>query len=95
MKVYTIIGILGLGVMMGCAQNGDLELEGGLYVKGSEPHTYLVIEDQKSHKIYKIQNAKRFKLGQRQKEIVKLKAKLVKKAIGPGFPAVVEVVEVK
>jgi len=95
MKIYTVFGILGLGVMMGCAQNGDLELEGGLYIKGSGPHTYLVIEDQKSHKSYKIQNAKGFNLLKRQKEVVRLKAKLVKKAVGPGFPAVVEVVEVK
>ncbi len=95
MKIYIVFAILGLGVMMGCAQNGDLELEGGLYMKGSEPHTYLVIEDHKSHKSYKIQNATKFDLLKRQKEIVKLKAKLVKKAVGPGFPAVVEVVEVK
>jgi len=95
MKIYTVFGILGLGVMMGCAQNGDLELEGELYVKGSAPHTYLVIEDHKSHKSYKIKNAKRFRLNGRQKEVVKLKAKLIQKAIGPGFPAVVEVVEVK
>ena len=95
MKIYTIIGILGLGVMMGCAQNGDLELEGRLYMKGSGSHTYLVIEDQKSHKSFKIQNATKFDLLKRQKEVVRLKAKLVKKAVGPGFPAVVEVVEVK
>lgn len=95
MKIYTVFGILGLGVMMGCAQNGDLELEGGLYIKGSGPYTYLVIEDQKSHKSYKIQNGKKFDLLKRQKEVVRLKAKLVKKAVGPGFPAVVEVVEVK
>ncbi|WP_295420743.1 hypothetical protein [Sulfurovum sp.] len=95
MKKYFILGFLTLGVLMGCTQNGDLELEGGLYMKGSSPHSYLVIEDQKSHKSYKIQNAKVFNLTQRQKEVVKLKAKLVKKAIGPGFPAVIEVVEVK
>ena len=80
---------------MGCAKNSDLELEGGLYMKGSVPHSYLVIEDKISHKHYKIQNAKRFNLGKRQKEVVKLKAKLVKKAIGPGFPAIIKVVEVK
>jgi len=95
MKKYLIPGFMILGVIMGCAQNGDLELEGGLYMKGSAPHSYLVIEDQKSHKNYKIQNAQTFNLGKRQKEVVKLKAKLVKKAIGPGFPAVIEVVEVK
>jgi len=95
MKKHFIIGAVTLGVVMGCAQNGDLELEGGLYMKGSAPHSYLVIEDQKSHKSYKIQNAKSFNLGKRQKEVVKIKAKLIKKAIAPGWPAVVKVVEVK
>ncbi len=95
MKKKIIVYILTLGALMGCTQNGDLKLEGGLYVKGSAPHSYLVIEDQKSHKSYKIQNAKTFNLGKRQKEVVKLKAKLVKKAIGPGFPAIIKVVEVK
>jgi len=95
MKKHFIITAVTLGVVMGCAQNGDLELEGGLYMKGSSPHSYLVIEDQKSHKSYTIQNAKRFNLAKRQKEVVKLKAKLVREAIAPGFPAVVEVVEVQ
>ncbi|RLD40312.1 MAG: hypothetical protein DRI88_13760 [Bacteroidetes bacterium] len=80
---------------MGCTQSNDLDLEGRLAVKGSSIHTYLVIEDQKSHKNYKIQNKESFNLMKRQKQTVKIKAKLVKEAIGPGFPAVIEVVEVK
>ena len=95
MKKKIIVYALTLGALMGCAQNGNLELEGGLYVKGSAPHSYLVIEDQGSHKSYKIQNPKTFNLEKRQKEIVQLKAKLIQKAIGPGFPAVIEVTEVK
>jgi hypothetical protein len=94
MKKHIFFGILTLGVVMGCAENSDLELKGGLYMKGSSPHSYLVIEDQKSHTNYKIQNPKSFNLEIRQKQIVKLKAKLMKKAIGPGFPAEIEVVEV-
>jgi hypothetical protein len=95
MRKLFIFGYIMIGVLMGCVDNGDLELEGGLYVKGSAPHSYLVIEDQKSHKNYKIQNAKAFNLQKRQKEVVKLKARLLKKAIGPGFPAVIKVVEAK
>jgi len=95
MKKYLILGFMTLGVIIGCVQENLMELEGGLYMKGSAPHNYLVIEDQKSHKSYKIQNAKSFNLGKRQKEVVKIKAKLIKKAIAPGWPAVVEVVEVK
>ncbi len=32
---------------------------------------------------------------QKQNQTVKVEAILIKKAIGPGFPAVIEVVEVK
>ena len=95
MKKYIILGFATLGFIMGCTQSNDLDLEGRLAVKGSSIHTYLVIEDQKSHKNYKIQNKESFNLMKRQKQTVKIKAKLVKEAIGPGFPAVIEVVEVK
>ncbi len=89
----TIFTLLAAGALMGCAQSNDLELEGGLYMKGSSPHSYLVIEDSKSHKSYKIQNAKRFNLNQKQK--VRLRAKLLKESVAPGFPAIIEVVEVR
>jgi hypothetical protein len=89
MKKEFIFGILMTGAFMGCAQSNDLELEGGLYMKGSSVHTYLVIEDEISHKNYKIQNPNSFNLNHRQKQKVKLKAKLLKEAVGPGFPAVI------
>ena len=95
MKKHIILGFATLGFIMGCTQSNDLDLEGRLAVKGSSIHTYLVIEDQKSHKNYKIQNKESFNLINRQEQTVKIKAKLVKEAIGPGFPAVIEVVEVK
>ena len=88
-----MIGLAALGCM-GCTQSNDLDLEGRLAVKGSSVHTYLVIEDKKSHKSYKIQNKDNFNLINRQKQTVKIKAKLIKEAIGPGFPAEIEVLEV-
>jgi len=94
MKKYIILGLITLS-FVSCANSTELELEGRLAVKGSSVHTYLVIEDKKSHKNYKIQNKESFNLMNRQKQTVKIKAKLVKEAIGPGFPAVIEVVEVK
>ncbi len=96
MKKYILYAAMAAGVTMGCAKNAQaIELRGGLYMKGSSPHSYLVIEDQKSHQQYKIRNAHAFKLAQKQRQIVTLKVKLVKKAAGPGFPAIVEVVEIK
>ena len=64
-------------------------------MKGSVPYSYLVIEDCKSHKDYKIINPASFNLLHQQKEQIRLKAKVIKKAIGPGFPAVIEVTEVQ
>ncbi len=95
MKKYIIFSTLALGVTMGCTPNNDLQLEGGLFMKGSVPHSYMVIEDQKSHKSYKIRNPEKFNLAKKQKEVVKIKAKFLKKSIGPGWPAVIEVIELE
>jgi len=72
-----------------------MELEGRVAVKGNSPHTYLSIKDSKSQKSYKIQNQTEFDLMKKQNQTVKVKAVLLKEAIGPGFPAVIEVVEVQ
>ena len=85
----TLIGFIG------CANGAMMEIEGRVAMKGSSPHTYLSIKDSKSQKSYKIQNQAEFDLMQKQNQNVKVKAVLVKEAIGPGFPAVIEVVEVK
>jgi len=82
-------------VLMGCAQENMMELEGRVAVKGTEPHTYLSIKDTKTQKSYKIQNQAQFNLMNKQNQTLKVKAVLIKEAIGPGFPAVVEVVEVQ
>ncbi len=81
--------------LMACTEGDVAEVSGRLAMKGSSMHTYLVIEDTKTHKVLKINNKEAFDLMQRQNETVTLKVKLIKKAIGAGFPAVVEVLEVK
>jgi len=89
-----ISALLCMAGISGCAAHNGLALKGKLYKKGSAPHSYLVIEDQQSRQSYQIENAGSFHLNKRQKETVSLRAKLLKKAIGPGFPAVIEVTEV-
>jgi len=89
------IGVSLIGILMGCAQENMMELEGKIAVKGSEPHTYLSIQDTKTQKSYKIQNQAKFDLMNKQNQTLKVKAVLIKESIGPGFPAVVEVVEVQ
>ncbi len=89
--------VIGLTIMgfIGCAQNNTMELEGRVAMKGSAVHSYLNIRDIKSNKSYRIQNQEQFDLMQKQNQTVKVKVKLIKEAIGPGFPAIVEVLEVK
>lgn len=91
-KIITMLTLLGF---IGCAQDNVIELEGRIAMKGSSPHTYLSIKDSKSHKSYKIQNEVKFNLSKKQNQTVKIKAVLIKEAIGPGYPALIEVVEVK
>ncbi len=91
-KILITLTLLGF---IGCAQDNIMELEGRVAMKGSSPHTYLSIKDNKSQKSYKIQNQAKFDLMKKQNQTVKVKAVLIKEAIGPGFPAVIEVVEVK
>ena len=90
----VIIGLSLIG-LIGCANDKTIELEGRVAMKGSSPHTYLSIKDSKSHTSYKIQNLEKFDLMKKQNQTVKLKAIVIKEAIGPGFPAVIEVVEVQ
>lgn len=91
-KLIILLTLLGLTA---CARENMMELEGKVAMKGSAPHTYLSIKDSKSQKSYKIQNQAKFDLMKKQNQTVKVKAVLVKEAIGPGFPAVIEVIEVK
>lgn len=94
-KILIALSCIGL---IGCAQDNTetvMELQGRVAMKGSAPHSYLSIRDAQTQKSYKIQNPKSFGLGDKQNHIVKLKAKMVKEAVGPGFPAEIEVLEVK
>jgi len=87
--------LLATFVIVGCADNNvTIDLEGRVATKGSAPHSYLSIQDKKTSKIYKISNAKELDLVKNQNQQIKLKAKLLKEAIGPGFPAVIKVIEV-
>jgi len=88
-----LVGIVAMG-FIGCAESQTVVLEGKVSVKGSFPH-YLNIKDIKSNKSYQIQNAEQFDLMKKQNQILKVEVKLIKEAIGPGFPAVVEVLQIQ
>ena len=91
-KIILTLGTFGL---MGCTSSESMELQGRLSMKGASAHTYLNIYDAKSHKSYKIQNKEAFDLLKRQNQTLKVKARLIEEEAGPGFPALIEVLEVK
>jgi hypothetical protein len=83
--------ILSLGA---CMSGNTIDLEGEIKYKGTIPHNYLAIED-RSHHIYKIANPQEFHIEKLQNHKVKIKAKLLQKARGIGFPALIKLIEIK
>lgn len=96
MKKY-LMALLSLGIL-GCTSNAassnTLYLQGEIHMKGSSRSTFLSIKDQKSGVLYKIQNPSIGNLSQKQNQLVRVEAKLAKKAIGPGFPATIQIIKV-
>ena len=90
-----IAGMIAIFFLMGCTNGESMDLEGKITMKGSSPHSYLSIYDKKTKRSYKIKNRETFNLMIHQNKSVKLEAKLLKNAIGPGFPATIEVIEIK
>ena len=81
---------------LGCSNSNSLvQIKGKISIHGSMPHTFLAIRDSKNHKYYKINNSKDFSLQNMQNRVIEIKAKILKKRVGPGFPAIIEIVEVK
>ena len=72
-----------------------LTIIGKVKVKGSSPHTHTVIEELKSKKNYQVENCDEFNLINLQNKTLTIKAKIIKKSVGPGFPAVIKVISVK
>ena len=83
----------------GCTNQKDLDMNtttinGTIYMKGSAPHTYLVIEDSQ-HKKYKITNPKEFDIIHKQNQTLSLQAKIIKQSKSPLIPTQIEIVEIK
>lgn len=95
MKKRVLEALLGTLFLGACMNAKSITVEGRVSYKGAAPHTFLAVTDMKTHQIYKIANPKDFALQKRQEHFVKLKAQIVKKAIGRGFPTVIRVVGVE
>jgi hypothetical protein len=72
-----------------------MELSGRISIKGPAHHSYLAIYDKVSQKSYKIQNREKFNLEAYQNKDVVLEVKVIKEAIGLGFPTVIEILNLK
>ncbi|MCP4134417.1 MAG: hypothetical protein GY754_25820 [bacterium] len=91
-SVYTlVIKIIFFLIIAASISSCSESIHGKVAVKGSEPFTYLalVIDDHNSFKIVG-------KLSQEisskyQGKYIKVTGKIVRKAVGPGFPAELEV----
>ena len=90
--MMTSVVVLGV---MGCTNSESIELQGKLTMRGSAPHTMLTLYDDKSGKLFQVQNGEKYHLDRHQNQTIKVRAKLIKGEIGPGFPAIIEVIEVK
>jgi uncharacterized protein YcfL len=95
MKKTITLPLILLGLTACAEQNTTMELHGKIYMKGSMPHAYLVLEESQKHTSYRIINPEAFSLQEKQKKAVTLKATLVEKAKGPGFPATIKVVAIE
>ena len=95
MKLLSILisAIFISGFTMKSKSENLINIEGKIATFGSTPHTYIGIKV--GNKIYKISNPEDFKLNYLQNKKVKLKALLIKKEVGPGFPAEVKVVDLE
>jgi hypothetical protein len=93
MKHILLIVFLSLGLlaMTSKVKSDFITLEGKIEIYGNEPHTYVGIKTKNS--VYKIINAKKYNLQNFQNKTLKIKAKIIQNKKGPGFPAVIEIVE--
>ena len=88
--VFVAVAMLAPVFLGGCS---SVKIAGRVAVKGSEPHTYLVL----------VSNGQDYKLvGPLRDEIwksfqgrrIRVRGRIVREARGPGFPAELEVLEI-
>ena len=94
MKRRVSIFVLGVAVLGGCMNGQNIEVEGTIKYVGATPHHYLALEDSKQH-LFKISNPQAFKLEKLQNHRVKAKVAIIKKAVGPGFPPIIKILDIQ
>jgi len=74
-------------------RNNTMTLTGTLKMRGGGRMAHLEIVT--DHGNYQITNPDAFGLTHKQNQTIRLKARLIKKAVGPGMPAQIEVVALR
>ncbi len=93
MKRFFLLNLLTL-LLGACMSANGVQLEGKIKYIGATPHNFLALED-RDHKIYKISNPEDFNIAQKQNHSVVIKAKILKKTIGVGFPTLIKVTDLE
>jgi hypothetical protein len=68
-------------------------INGTIYMKGSMPHAYLVIEDDQRNK-YKILNPKEFDIIHKQNQTLSIQAKIIKPSTSKLIPTQIEIISI-
>ncbi|MBN2735742.1 MAG: hypothetical protein JXR70_02095 [Spirochaetales bacterium] len=89
--ILKLFAIFMMTMMFGACD--DSIVQGRISVRGNEPNTMLTIET--SHGVLEITGPLKQQIWQNyQGQEIKIRVKLVREALGPGFPARVEALEI-
>ena len=88
-----LLPILSIFLLSACDANKSATIKGTIKYVGAAPHNYLALEDS-NHHIFKVDNPQDFNLKSKQNQRVIAKVKLLKKPVGSGFPAVIQIVDI-
>ena len=92
MRSSVVTGLI-VAVLVGCSSVPDpairIEVTGRVIVTGSEPHAILVLDTDKAY--YQLVGEHAEELWRLQGRQVTVAGRVVRRALGPGFPARLEV----
>lgn len=89
--IKTVLIVFAVTMILSCK---TVTLKGKIAVKGNEPHTYLVLILEQNLEYAIVGDLRQEIWTKYQGQVIKVRGKIVKQAVGPGFPAELEVSEI-
>ena len=89
--IKTVLIVFAVTMILSCK---TVTLKGKIAVKGNEPHTYLVLILEQNLEYAIVGDLRQEIWTKYQGQVIKVQGKIVKQAVGPGFPAELEVSEI-